>query len=726
MPAIVWILCGGVLPLASAYGLGRFLLRKSTLPGSIALAAGAALISHVIFFVMLAGLAGVGTFVAIAGLTIPLGVWAWWTHRSICQPRARGGISIDTLILAGILLVYGILYAVHALAPEIRSDGYTYHLGLPAEWLRLGGFSNRIGFYEMVPQGLEMLFAFAFAFGNHSAAKLVHFAFLVLTVPLIVSIGRKLDIPDVASCAAAVLYVCSPVVGTSSTAAYSDAALVFYCLATFYLVLVWSQEEEGLYLVLAGLTAGFCYSIKFTGLIAAPVVVALALFRRRWILALGTGLAAALMIAPWMTRNLLWADNPLAPLFNSQFPNPYFHVSMEQHLARALRSYDGVTLASFPLEITMKGQRLQGLIGPLFLLAPLGLLALRRKAGRNLIAAAALMAVPYYFNIGARFAMPALVFVALALAIALPLRAILACAIAQAVLCFPAVVPFYAAPGAWTLHGFPWQAALRIEREENYLRRELWEYRLASLLRKHVHPGERVLDLVGAPTAYTDAVALSPWQSASGDRMVYALQLGVLLLPGVLAEFDGRWHQQPLTSLRVLQTATFDEQWGINEIELFRGAERVPLRGLWKPVGNPNTWEARFAFDDNLISRWGTWMPAQPHMYVGVDFGEPVQLSSARVVCLTHEQRAALVLEGRTPSGEWRRLSGPAKPQPLPLLNVRRSVHRLLRQEGVRFILASLGEAGYGSIGRALAERPSDWGVRIVARNDNIRLFELE
>ena len=79
------------------------------------------------------------------------------------------------------LRAYGVWYLVNALAPETIADGITYHLGLPDEYLRLGGFPDHITFYDVVPQGMEMLYTVAFAFGRHAAAKLVEFAFFLAT-----------------------------------------------------------------------------------------------------------------------------------------------------------------------------------------------------------------------------------------------------------------------------------------------------------------------------------------------------------------------------------------------------------------------------------------------------------------------------------------------------------------------------------------------------------------
>ena len=133
---------------------------------------------------------------------------------------------------------YGVWYLVNALAPETIADGITYHLGLPSEYLRLGGFPDHITFYDVVPQGMEMLYTVAFAFGRHAAAKLVEFTFFVATVPLIFRLGRRLGATDLACLVAAVFYFCAPVAGITGSSSYNDAAGVFFLLAAFYLLLL--------------------------------------------------------------------------------------------------------------------------------------------------------------------------------------------------------------------------------------------------------------------------------------------------------------------------------------------------------------------------------------------------------------------------------------------------------------------------------------------------------
>lgn len=715
MPELLPVLFGGLFTLAVAYAAGRLVFDNPALPWSVRLAAGSALLSQTVFLLLAARAARWWVFLALGFCLIGAGLRV---------PLRRPAFPCAGRLPATIFAIYGAIYLVHAAAPEIRPDGYTYHLGLPAEWLRAHRLTGRVGFYEMLPHGMEMLFMFAFAFGKHSAAKLVHFGMLAASVPLMFALGRRLGLARWTSATGAGLYFCAPVVGTAGTAAYNDAALVFFALAAFYLLLAWWQEGTAGYLLPLGVVAGFCYCVKPTGAVVAPAVLAIVAFKRPraavWVAA-----AAAAMVLPWMIRNAVLSGNPLAPLMNRWFPNPHFHIATEEQLARSLRSYEGVTWKNLPWELAVRGRRLHGMVGPVFLLAPLALLGWRKKECRWLLAAAGLLALPWLLNIGARFLMPSLAFLALALAAALPRRVALVCLAVHAVLSLPPVAAAYAEPGAWRLEGLPWRAALRLEREQDYLRRTLWEYRIAEMVREHVAAPERLLDLVGAPTAYMEVEAVAPWQSASGDRLGYALQIGRLIEEGMFSELEGRWSERELTAIRFTQTVAGPLQWGLSEVQLFRGRDRLGLQPQWRLLARPNVWEARFAFDQNWISRWGTWEAVRPGMYLGIDFGGPVRLDRARLICLTHEQTGPVQFLGRTREGAWQVLVAAPEARRVPALNLRRSAMRLVRQEGFAYVLAPAGGSGYGPVGRSMRDRPGDWGVELAGEVDSACLFRV-
>jgi hypothetical protein len=326
---LLWIIAGGVTPLAVAYSLGRLIFRDT--PDVLALGAGAVIESLIIFGLLAAGIATPFMFVLLGGAgLLPL---------LRLRPRLNAPMPHGPVLL--VFGVYGVFYLAHALAPEIQPDASSYHLGLVSEYARTGGFPDRVGFFEMLPQGMEMLFLFAFTIGKHSAAKLVHFGFLLATVPLMLELGRRVKLPDRLTGAAAALYFCAPVVGVSGTSGYNDAALVFFTLAA---LLALADRS----VLAAGVLAGFCYAIKMNGLLV-PALAALYLVstrRRRALITLSAGAAA--VIAPWMIRNTLAAGNPISPLGNALFPTQYFHLTMEQSLANDWRHYEGVNARSIP------------------------------------------------------------------------------------------------------------------------------------------------------------------------------------------------------------------------------------------------------------------------------------------------------------------------------------------------------------------------------------------
>ena len=139
--------------------------------------------------------------------------WRCWRRGRLpiedAGPRGAAGTSavrptMAMRMLWGIVFgLYVVLYLANAMAPEVSPDGAGYHLGLVARYLREHGFVRITdNLYAAMPAGVEMLFLFAFAFGRHSAAALVHFAFLLALVWQIFSYGRRRGIPGGGSGAA--------------------------------------------------------------------------------------------------------------------------------------------------------------------------------------------------------------------------------------------------------------------------------------------------------------------------------------------------------------------------------------------------------------------------------------------------------------------------------------------------------------------------------------------
>ena len=368
--AVAKILFGWGFTAAAAFAAGRWFLRLAGTWDSLSrlerlvfgFGLGAACLSNVVFLLCAAQLAYPAAFLAAGGALVLLGLRG--RAAPAVEQEGLAGLGRLRWLLAAVAAAYGGLYLIHALAPETSPDGAGYHLELVSRYMREHGFSRiTTNMYAAMSQGTEMLFTFAFAFGGNSAPKLVHLTFLAATVGALVSFGARFGVAPAA--VAAAFYACAPVVGVTAAASYNDCALAFYIFLTFYLLLLWSQQgRDGRLLLPVGVAAGFCYAIKYTGFLAVPFALAWMMRESRpWLpAALRVGAAASLFVVPWMAKNAVLLQNPVAPFFNSWFPNPHFHVSTERAYHYLRRHYNELGTESWidylqmPAEVTEIGR----------------------------------------------------------------------------------------------------------------------------------------------------------------------------------------------------------------------------------------------------------------------------------------------------------------------------------------------------------------------------------
>ncbi len=714
------ILFGALFTALTAYGLGVLILRGTPAPPEIALGLGAVLESALVFFLLCAHQGHRAAFLLLGAVAVISlrRVQRRSLAESVIQPLRTGRIAASLIFGA-----YGIWYLVNALAPETQSDGITYHLGLPYEYVRLHGFPHRVTFYDMVPQGMEMLYTVAFAFGRHSAAKLVEFAFLLASVPLIFRIGRRLGLNDNAALVTAVAYFCAPIVGMSGSSSYTDAAGVFFALASFYLLLVWRDLEDPRYLLPAGMLAGFCYAVKLSGSSAVLAAVCFVLAQRRARAAMWVALGAALVMTPWLTRDALIAHNPVAPILNGLFPNPYFHLDTEKQLAAYLGTFAGTPLWRIPWELAL-GYRFAGAFGPFLLALPVGLIALRRQAGRWVWGAATILAVPWWFDSSARFLMPAIACAAFAVAMALPRPLAWAAITVQGLLCWPQLMNLHDHHSLYRLDQFPLAAALRTVPEGNYLERHLEDFSVASMLERRTALGDMTLSLMPVAKAYLDRDVRVWWQSAESDRLAEAMRSAAFNSEGSLVVWTAAWPATSLQALRFVAPAAKAGEFDVADVWLYSGKQWIAATPRWTLHAWPNAQEAPLALDGNLLTRWQSRQSVSGGMRLEIDFDRPLQIS--RAVLFSHAYRPGIFeVFGECDDHTWRRMGG-AVATPRAPEHLRLEAGLALRAAGYRYILAPTGGGGFAPIGNALFAEAPLWGVQIADHAGRYYLFRVK
>lgn len=701
MSQVLHILFGAGFTVAVALAIGSVLVGRlgSALyrleAALFAFLAGSACLSLAVFALCLVhqarrGVLMWGGFGAIA--------WAVWSSRK--QPRRKElpAVPIAWMALFGVVFsAFFFVYFFHALAPEASPDGMGYHLGNVSRLFRAHGFVwNYRSMYSYLSQGMELLYLVAFTFGRHSAAAMTHLAFLVALPLLLLCYGRRFGFPRVGVFAAMAVYT-SPVMGLDGASAYNDVAVATVIFAVFYLLQVWDEKKDNNLLILIGILSGFAYAIKYTVGFVLPLAAAFVWWRSRkqrppspaykaWLALL---VPAAALIAPWVIRNWIWVDNPLAPFFNRWFPNPYYHAGMEKIYLEQLRHYTDIRhFSQIFTQLTMRGGSVGGIIGPVFLLSPLGLLAIRRREGRRLLLAALVFAIPAYLNTGARFLIPCLPFLAMALglAVANTRGALLAMTVFEAIACWPSFLSTYCDSWAWRIDRVPIRAALRKDPEWPYLVRHNGDVNLRGPIAQNVPPDGLIFATSGKPEAYIDRNIIVSYESA----------LGNLAYDMVMAPLNGykpshRLHFKILPAatrgVRVVQTATGKEYWTVAEMRVYSQGRELPRAADWRLSAWPNGWEVQLAFDNSYATRWSTWQSMSPGDRLQIDFARPETVDEVVLECAPSGE-AHLQLELLNSHGRWVPMTDTAEQSFVEApMGLRRAAALELKARGIGFML---------------------------------------
>jgi hypothetical protein len=734
MMHVLPILFGALFTLATAWALGMLLLRRLAVSFDpwerrlLAFFVGSACLSAILFALSAAHLVYRGVLLGLGLGSIGYAAYsgALRSHGKAFAPLAPLWRWIFIAAFAAFTW-YGFF---NALAPEHSSDGMAYHLSEVVIYQQAHGFpriTNDI--YASLSQGIELLYLFAFDFGRHSAAALVHYAFLIALAFLVLSYGRRIGRPAVGVAGAIFTYT-SPVVLRDATVAYVDVALAAVLFALFYLLQVWDESRDSRLLAPIGLLAGFCYAVKYTGFLAVPYAVGFVAWKmwraRKPLLgpALVVALLAAVMVLPWMVKNWIEVVNPVSPLANRTFPNPYVHISFEDEWRRSLSTYDLTSRRQIPLDVTVKGAQLDGFLGPLFLLTPLALLALRFREGRQLLLAGLLFGSTYFGNISTRFLILIVPFVSLALALAianLPWL-LFALLVANIIACWPSMYRTYCDPYAWRLEQAPVAAALRLQSDDVYLSQDP-DYKIVRMMGRVVPPGDRIFAIGQGGRSYLPRELLTGYQSAANEVMQDIVWTAMFqgYQPALSLKFD--FPKRELRKLRVvLKGSETDSQWSIAELRIFDGSNELPRDPGWRLTAHPNPWDVQLAFDNSPVTRWRSWQPASAGMFMEVDFPRPQSASSVVVESCYDKVNTKIVLEAMGTDGQWTTVSDHPTLSTHPIrASLRMAATAELKARGIRYIWIRAGDPGADDFLRY----PAAWGLTLAGQEGGGRLYRI-
>lgn len=734
MKHAAYIVCGGLFTGLVTYTTGRLILSRMRCPLNRAeqvffsFMIGAASLSTAVFALSVLHLAYTGVFLAVGIALIGLAV-RFTEAQAPCETSPLPNSCRIALALT--LVSFGSWYAIAALLPEVSPDGATYHMGFVSEYYqahRLIPITTSI--YASFPGAVEMLFLFAFSIGKHSAASLVHLSFLFCLVAGLIGFGVRFGYPYGATLAS-ILVFASPVAAKDATVAYVDVATAASVFAAVYAAMLWCETGHRRLLACAGLLSGFAFASKYTGITAVIFCIGTVIFSARSHRFEGAVIlaAAALAIAgPWLLKNWIVVGNPVSPFLNRVFPNKYVDSGFEVEYTRMLRHPNNVSYSEIPIELTVRGGRLTGLIGPAFLFAPLALGAALVPLGRKVLLAAGLMLIAYSGNLGARFVIPALPFIGLAMGIALERWRwpALVLALVQAFTCWPQVVPSYCDQYAWGLDSpLDYRSALRLRPEEDFLKDSLGSsYEMGKLLDTVVPADEPVFSLGPFQRAYHHHSIIVAYESAFGNRVSDTLWTAMYL------GMQPRWRQlrrfQPVSTKAIrLKPAkdSMDNAWAITELRFYNNGKGLQRSRDWRISARPSYWDIGSAFDSNPVTRWSTRGPYQRDTFVQVEFGDLQHLDSLALESGGEPVRIPVNIETMTSDGAWAAIESRGEIEDFIVCpgDLRPIASSVLLSRGMKWLLISGHEQG----AKDFALNSAAWGVRRRALLGEYSLYEV-
>ncbi|HXJ38164.1 MAG TPA: discoidin domain-containing protein, partial [Bryobacteraceae bacterium] len=435
---------------------------------------------------------------------------------------------------------------------------------------------------------------------------------------------------------------------------------------------------------------------------------------------------AGLPVLPWLAKNIVQFHNPVFPLMNRWFPNPFMYPMVEDEMRRITAHVGNVMWPQIPWQATTGGL-LGGIIGPVFLLAPIALLSLRRRGGRQALAAFACVMLPFAGNIGARFLIPALPFLGLGMAIALThiprfgsglAGAVL---VAHALLSWPPWIERWSAHYQWRIEEIEWRAALRITPEWEFLRTHWPDYERGLLLDRFVAPGEKVFSPNMGQMAYQRREVIGTSDSALGRRVFLTYLMPLATPLGSTWKRDLHFPEAMTRKIRLVATDAQDADMRISEIRFFKGELEIPRNSKWRISASSNPWEAPLAFDNGAVSFWSSGTKTEPGMWIGVDFGETVGID--HIILEQNADQRWTSIQPEMPDGEkWRRERARYVGTELPPApDLRMATRDELRRLGIKWIL--MPDSQYGATD--VRDHTAEWGVAQAGMANDFRLWKL-
>jgi hypothetical protein len=284
-----------------------------------------------------------------------------------------------------------------------------------------------------------------------------------------------------------------------------------------------------------------------------------------------------------------------------------------------------------------------------------------------------------------------------------------------ALLACPQIVDKYSVPGRWRIANVPWKAALGIIPQDKYLLETDGAWVTARMLDEFVPRGKRVWSTSDVAQSYSATEVLVYYYSAEGELIQDILSTAIKPNFQPLRNLRYTFAPRTLSRLRIVQNAASrNEIWSIGQMNFFLGGEEIRPLAKWHVDSSTFPWDLGLAFDRNPVTRWRSWEPIHPGMWIDVDFGAPVQIDRVELHNSLDEPDIDVKLEGVNAS--LTKLDDP------PSEDLRRLATETVRQRGIDYLLVSGGHW----LTPDIESDPARWGLKKIADRGDAWLFQIQ
>ncbi len=398
LPGHAAALAAGLVFLAACAGLGRFLLVNLLKAGpfnaweeaGFSAALGLAVFAHAVLALAAGGLLYRLPVLALLLVSACLGVFSFRTSPS--APEAALPFKPEFTDFAAITLLAAalLLNLAGALSPEIFYDSLVYHLAVPNFYVIKHGLVDMpYNFYSNFFMLHGMLYSAGLLLKDEMVPKLINYAAGVLSVAVMLGLGRRFFTVRTGLWAALIFYTVTQAL-LAAWSSGTESLLTLFSLCALAAALRHEPCEKK-FLVLSAFFAGCGIAVKSSGLLFAAGTGFVLLYRGRanpgaaLRSALLFALVAVLPVLPWLVKNQIYRHNPFFPFLTSVFGVPANADAQKlrnfMNEAREMGALDLKTWQQLPWKITMGDAGSSKQFTPLFLaLLPL-LFLLRPAAG---------------------------------------------------------------------------------------------------------------------------------------------------------------------------------------------------------------------------------------------------------------------------------------------------------------------------------------------------------